>query len=179
MRDKGRMSRQGQKDVLNETLKSLEELVGDDEPLTHAANTDQKPLPEPEPVDFTSTQPEQAEPASQPEPVQPVKITVTKTTPLQNESLDDFPILEDVAIVGRGKTHRFSRDGSAAATLNDGSSMSFPSEDLLTELIDFLNAKLDQTLDRTLDQKTETLLRDEIRAILAKWRRGHRDHGVR
>ena len=159
------MSQQEQKDVLNEALRSLEELVGDDEPLTHTADVNLEAVPEPEP--------EQAEPDDQPEPVQ---ITVTKTTPLQNENLDDFPILEDVAIVGGSKTQW---NGTGAAKVGDGSPMSFPSEDLLTELIDFLNTKLDTTLDHTLDQKTEALLRDDIKAILAKWRRGHRDHGVR
>lgn len=175
MRDKGRTSHREQKDVLDETLKSLEELMGDEEPLTHAVDVNQGAVTEPAPP----AQPKQAEPASPPEPAQPVQITVTKTTPLQNKNLDDFPILEDVAIVGSGKTHRLSNDGSGAATLKDGGHMSFPSEELLTELIDFLDAKLDVALNHTLNQKTKTLLHDEIKAILVKWRRGHRDHGVR
>ncbi|NOZ11218.1 MAG: hypothetical protein GXP09_09295 [Gammaproteobacteria bacterium] len=180
MRDKGITSHREQKDVLDETLKSLEELMGDYEPLTAV---DQETVPEPksEATHPSPSQPEPAGPANppEPEPTQPVQITVTKATPLQNENLDDFPILEDVAIVGRGKTHRFSRDSSGAATLDDDNPVSFPSEDLLNELIGFLNTQLDAALNHSLDQNTEALLRDEIKTILVKWRRGHRDHGVR
>jgi hypothetical protein len=94
------------------------------------------------------------------------------------EAEDDEPILESVSVVRSGSAA--GRDASAAlgrvlVETHEVPEPEFPPEELLKQVIDFINVRLDLLANRMLDKDTAYELRENLRELLAAWNRDNND----
>jgi hypothetical protein len=190
MRDQGKPFHPSDKDILNETLRSLQDLIREvdevaaPEPAARVPEVEPQPAvepPEPEPAPAEANAPYAGHPSPEDEPMIEWYSSLTDpaatrrqeatASPVENE-MDDVPLLQDIAVLP-GRPRRSQTTGPTQqdllAPVPEHRFEPVVIAEVTDKTIGFLEEKLSDASGQPLDHETRVHLRQQIYAVLQEW----------